>query len=213
MDGHMSDHMNQEELTHWMHMRKFKRYFLYGELAYVIVLLFTLMFNFAVFMHLIVFQGIAIVVYLTIGWIFDRGDPIFKYKKRDTVWESITSVRITKLFLIRIFEAIVFATSVGVAITFLHELIADLFRKALKGPMADLIENTWLYGDFISVVLIAGIAISILQGSKKGVRICSLLTLIPLLILLSLQHEMLVPIIIGFITCACGIWLSYREKL
>lgn len=213
MDGHMSDHMNDKELAHWMQMRKFRKYFLYGELVYVFILLLTLIYNFSWFMHLIVFQGIAIFTYLVIGWIFDRGDPVFRYRKKDTLWESITSIRVTKLFLIRVFETTVFAASIGTALAFTHALFDDLFRKALKGSMAGLIENSWLYSDFIYVILIMGIAISILLGKKKGMRIFSFLVLPLSAIVLVIQFKMLIPTIIGIVVGFAGIWLSYRAKV
>lgn len=52
----MDGHMNKKELTHWMHMRKYRKYILYAELVYVFILLITLLYNFSLFMHLIVFQ-------------------------------------------------------------------------------------------------------------------------------------------------------------
>ncbi|AEG41109.1 hypothetical protein [Lactobacillus kefiranofaciens] len=176
----MDGHMNKKELTHWMHMRKYRKYILYAELVYVFILLITLLYNFSLFMHLIVFQGIAIFAYLVIGWIFDRGDPIFRYRKRDTFWESVTSIRITKMFVLRFFEMILFIASVGIAGAFTRELFADLFRKTLKGSMASLIENVWLYGDFICALLMLALAISILQGSKKAIRILSWLAFVPI---------------------------------
>ena len=45
------------------------------------------------FMHLLLVQGIVISLYLVVGWIFDRGDPIIRMRKRDTLWETITSIR------------------------------------------------------------------------------------------------------------------------
>ena len=72
MNGNISDHMNKRELKHWLSERKFSRCVLYFELVYVVVLLLTLMFDFKVFMHLIAFQGIAILIYYSIGAFLDR---------------------------------------------------------------------------------------------------------------------------------------------
>ncbi|MDH5101284.1 hypothetical protein OQI87_09560 [Lactobacillus kefiranofaciens] len=46
--------------------------------------------------------------------------------------------------------------------------------------MASLIENVWLYGDFICALLMLALAISILQGSKKAIRILSWLAFVPI---------------------------------
>ena len=64
MNGKMDDHMNKQELNHWLHSRKWKRILLISEFVYVVILMLTLVFNFSVFMHLVVFQGIAIFIYL-----------------------------------------------------------------------------------------------------------------------------------------------------
>ncbi|MDY2787434.1 MAG: hypothetical protein WA074_01035, partial [Lactobacillus amylovorus] len=108
MNGKMDDHMNKQELNHWLHSRKWKRILLISEFVYVVILMLTLVFNFSVFMHLVVFQGIAIFIYLLVGWIFDKGDSAVSFKKRDTLWETITSIRLNRLFFIRFFEIVTF---------------------------------------------------------------------------------------------------------
>lgn len=80
MNGQMDDHMNKQELNHWLHSRKWKRILLISEFVYVVILMLTLVFNFSVFMHLVVFQGIAIFIYLLVGWIFDKGDSAVSFK-------------------------------------------------------------------------------------------------------------------------------------
>lgn len=117
------------------------------------------------------------------------------------------------MFVLRFFEMILFIASVGIAGAFTRELFADLFRKTLKGSMASLIENVWLYGDFICALLMLALAISILQGSKKAIRILSWLVFVPILVLAVFQQKMLVAIVIAGLTAIAGIWLSYRAKV
>ena len=49
MNGQMDDHMNKQELNHWLHSRKWKRVLLISEFVYVVILMLTLVFNFSVF--------------------------------------------------------------------------------------------------------------------------------------------------------------------
>src|SRR5699024_11297805 len=122
------DHMNKRELKHWLSERKFSRCVLYFELAYVVVLLFTLMFDFIVFMYLIAFQGIAILIYYSIGAFLDRRIVI---KKHDTFWETLTSIRFTKNVFLRLFELLFFWANIGLSIAFVSQLWNDILFKPL----------------------------------------------------------------------------------
>ena len=48
MNGQMDDHMNKQELNHWLHSRKWKRILLTSEFVYVVILMLTLVFNFSI---------------------------------------------------------------------------------------------------------------------------------------------------------------------
>lgn len=172
MNGHMDDHMNQGELTNWFHSRKWSRRILIGELIYVGILLLALVWNFSLFMHLIVFQGIAVLAYLVVGWIFAKKDTTVKFKKRDSLLETITSIRLNKLFFIRMFEMIDFWVILGAAIAFFRQLWTDILQKPLS---ASSVENITLYGDFFVIVFLLVINIVIIGANKKAMRIVALL--------------------------------------
>lgn len=97
--------MDENDLKQWLKRRKVDKVLAYLELCYVILLLLSLLYDFSMFMHLLLVQGIVILLYLVVGWIFDRGDPIIRMRKRDTLWETITSIRLTKLFFLRLLKA------------------------------------------------------------------------------------------------------------
>lgn len=213
MNGQMDDHMNKQELNHWLHSRKWKKILLISEFVYVVILMLTLVFNFSVFMHLIVFQGIAIFIYLLVGWIFDKGDSTVKFKKRDTLWETITSIRINRLFFIRLFEIVAFWVNIAAAIAFSRKLWDDILNKPLEIQHASALENSSLYGDFICVILLAIVFIAIIVANKKTMRISAILAIIFLLAVLFVQPEMLVASIIGIIGSISAIILSCQAKL
>jgi hypothetical protein len=209
MNGQMDDHMNKQELNHWLHSRKWKKILLISEFVYVVILMLTLVFNFSVFMHLIVFQGIAIFIYLLIGWIFDKGDSTVQFKKRDTLWETITSIRLNRLFFIRFFEIVTFWVNVAADIAFGHKLWDDILNAPLKIQHA----TAALYGDFTCVILLAVVFIAIILASKKAMRISAILAIIFLLAVLLIQPEMMKASIVGIIGSISAIMLSYQAKL
>lgn len=213
MNGQMDDHMNKQELNHWLHSRKWKRILLISEFVYVVILMLTLVFNFSVFMHLVVFQGIAIFIYLLVGWIFDKGDSAVSFKKRDTLWETITSIRLNRLFFIRFFEIVTFWVNVAADIAFGRKLWDDILNAPLKIQHATALENASLYGDFACVILLAIVFIAIIVANKKTMRVSAILAIVFLLAVLLIQHEMLVPVIIGIIGSVSAIVLSLQAKL
>lgn len=213
MNGQMDDNMNKQELNHWLHSRKWKRILLISEFVYVVILMLTLVFNFSVFMHLVVFQGIAIFIYLLVGWIFDKGDSAVSFKKRDTLWETITSIRLNRLFFIRFFEIVTFWVNVAADIAFGRKLWDDILNAPLKIQHATTLENASLYGDFACVILLAIVFIAIIVANKKTMRVSAILAIVFLLAVLLIQHEMLVPVIIGIIGSVSAIVLSLQAKL
>ncbi|MDA6089044.1 hypothetical protein ODV19_03305 [Lactobacillus amylovorus] len=213
MNEQMDDHMNKQELNHWLHSRKWKKILLISEFVYVVILMLTLVFNFSVFMHFIVFQGIAIFIYLLVGWIFDKGDSTVQFKKRDTLWETITSIRLNRLFFIRFFEIVTFWVNVAAATFFSRKLWYDILNKPLKIQHATALENAALYGDFTCVILLAVVFIAIILASKKAMRISAILAIIFLLTVLLIQPEMMKASIVGIIGSISAIMLSYQAKL
>lgn len=210
MNGNISDHMNKSELKHWFGERKFSRRVLYFELAYVIVLLFTLMFDFKVFMHLIAFQGIAILVYYSVGAFLDRGVVV---KKHDTFWETITSIKLTKKVFLSLFEFLLFWADIGLSIAFARQLWTDILAKPLTGNLANLFENAWLIGDGLYVVLLFCAEVAILAGKRKMLQISSILTFVLSLALIFVQPSMQLAIIVGLVLSGANFWLSFYHKM
>ncbi|WP_297953878.1 hypothetical protein [uncultured Lactobacillus sp.] len=210
MNGNISDHMNKTELKHWFSERKFSRRVLYFELAYVIVLLFTLLFDFKVFMHLIAFQAIAILIYYSIGAFLDRGIVV---KKRDTFWETITSIKFTKTVFLRLFEFMLFWTNIGVSVAFARQLWTDILQKPLTGNFANLLENAWLVGDGLIVVLLFCAEVGILGGNRKLLKVASVLTFILSLFLLWIQPSMQLAAAIGLVVSGANFGLSFCRKI
>lgn len=210
MNGHMDDHMNQGELTHWFHNRKWSRRILIGELIYVGILLLALVWNFSLFMHLIVFQGIAILAYLVVGWIFAKKDTTVKFKKRDSLWATITSIRLNKLFFIRMFEMVDFWVVLGAAIAFFRQLWTDILQKPLSAPSA---ENIALYGDFFVVVFLLAINVVIIGANKKAIRVSGVIALVFLVAIIFVQNSMMIPAFVGIVGSIGAIVLSLQAKL
>lgn len=210
MNGNISDHMNKEELKHWFGERKFSRRVLYFELVYVIVLLFTLIFDFKVFMHLIAFQGIAILLYYSVGAFLDRGIVV---KKHDAFWETITSIKFTKTVVLRLFEFLLFGANIGLSIAFARQLWTDILAKPLTGNLANIFENVWLIGDGLCVVLLFCAEVGILAGNHKLIRVSSVLMFAVSLILLFMQPSMQIAVVIGLFLSGTNFWLSFRNKI
>lgn len=209
----MEDHMDEKQLKQLLKLRRLNKKALYFELIYALILLFSLVFNFSLFMHLVLIQGVVISLYLIIGWIFDRGDRIIRVKKRDTLWETITSTRFTKLFFLRLFEGIIFFVAIAVALRFSRQLWDILFEMPYKVKLDGGVENIMLYSAFGYVLLMAGIAVGLLVGNKKFIKINSILIVLLAIILLLIHSPLVIPNIIGMSVGVIGIWLSYRVKL
>lgn len=213
MNGHVDDHMNDKELAHWLRMRRWKNKILIGELIYVFALLMALIYDFPVFMHMVVIQGIVIFAYFVIGWIFDKGDTTVKFKKRDTLWETITSIKFNRLFFIRVFETLAFSATIGVAVSFCFQLGTDLFEPGQFLRFNNWSENIALYGEFFAILCLGLAAIGIVLTYKKQMKIVSVMAAVVLLIIVAARIEMLVPVIIGLIGCAGTFALSFQPKL
>lgn len=210
MNGNISDHMNKRELKHWFNERKFSRRVLYFELAYALVLLFTLMFDFKVFMHLIAFQGIAILIYYSVGAFLDRGIVV---KKRDTFWKTITSIKFTKTVFLRLFEFLLFWANIGVSVAFARQLWTDILQKPLTGNFANLLENAWLVGDGLIVVLLFCVEVGILGGNRKLLKVTSVLAFILSLFLLWVQPSMQLAAAICLVLSGANFGLSFYRKI
>lgn len=210
MNGHMDDHMNEKELAHWLRMRKWRRMILIGEMIYVVILMLSLVYNFGIFMHMLIIQGIVIFAYFVVGWIFDKGDKTVKFNKRDTLWESITSIKFNRLFFIRVFETIAFILTIGVAVSLCFQLGADLFQPEKFNSWH---ENIALYGEFFAILFLGIAAVDTVLTYKKQMRIFSVLAAILLLIIVAGRIEILVSVIWGLIGCAGTFTLSFQPKL
>lgn len=161
-------------------------------------------------MHLIVFQGIAVLAYLVVGWIFAKKDTTVKFKKRDSLLETITSIRLNKLFFIRMFEMIDFWVILGAAIAFFRQLWTDILQKPLS---ASSVENITLYGDFFVIVFLLVINIVIIGANKKAMRISGIIALVSLVTIIFVQNSMVIPAIVGIVGSAGVIALSLQTKL
>lgn len=205
--------MYENDLKQWLKRRKVDKVLAYLELFYVILLLPSLLYDFSMFMHLLLVQGIVISLYLVVGWIFDRGDPIIRMRKRDTLWETITSIRLTKLFFLRLFEGLIFFIALGIAIRFSRQLWNILFEMPFKFKLSDTALNIMLYGDFAYVLILVGLAIGILAANKRFIRVASVITIFLAVVLLLAKSPLLITNILGMLVSLIGIWFSYRAKL
>lgn len=210
MNGHIDDHMNKGELTGWLRNRKWGKQILIGELIYVAILLLALVFYFPLFMHLIVFQGIVVLAYLVIGWVFDKKGATVKFKHHDSLWDTVTSIRFNKLFFIRMFEMIDFWVVLGAAIVFARQLWNDIWQKPLD---SSLVENVTLYGDFLVIILLLAIDVIIIGANKKAMRISGFIALVSLVAIIFVQNSMLIPALVGIVGSVGVIALSLQTKL
>lgn len=208
--------MNKKEFGKWMRNRHLGRDALYFELVYAVILLLTLIYAFPVFMHLIVLQGILISLYLFIGWIYDavarsKDKQIIKVNKRDTLWQTITSIQINRRFFFRLFEAIVVLAALGTAIL----MIQPIFTYLMQAPnphVSENIQNLNLYCNFIAVIdQIIGLT-AILGGKRKLLFVASLLALFVFFILFFSQKQLLNFEMIGFLTALAGLYIAKQKQ-
>ncbi|WP_240409622.1 hypothetical protein [Lactobacillus helveticus] len=134
-------------------------------------------------------------------------------RKRDTLWETITSIRLTKLFFLRLFEGLIFFIALGSAIRFSHQLWNILFEMLFKFKLSDTAMNIMLYGDFAYVLIMVGLAIGILAANKRFIRVASVITIFLAIVLLLAKSPLLITNILGMLVSLIGIWFSYRAKL
>lgn len=209
--------MNKNEFGKWMRQRRIGRYALYIELVYCLILLFTLIFDFAVFMHLIAFQAVAIVLYLLVGWIYDaydksRRQKLVEFHKRDTLLETITSIRLNKLFFLRLFEVVIFFASLAVMAVMIRPIFAYLFQNMDRHANEALITFN-LYANFFYVLINFVIIINLLGGKKKVILISSILEIILSVILIFSEPAYLPVEIVGLLVGISGVFVSRQAKI
>lgn len=203
----------KKEFNKWLQNRKLGKLFLCIECVYAVILLLTLLFNFPLFTHLVIFQGIFVLVYLLIGLFFGKKTAKITNKNRETIKEKISAFRIRKLTIIRFFEVIVFLVAVFIAIMFFRQLWLDIFQKPIITAHSALIENATLYADLAYTIFLLGLATNILSGNKKLIRIFSLLVLFVSLILFLLSAKLIVLIGLWVVVSVAGLCFSYIAKI
>ena len=141
--------------------------FLYFECAYVALLLYYLLFNFALFMHLLVGQFIIILLYNIAGWISGiylraKGKLPVDERQKETLREKL-SYRISKKSLYRFFEIVLVFFGVGVA-DFLFSQSYVYFTDNFKHyDVFHTVINYAYFGDFL---IVFGIIAAILMGKR-----------------------------------------------
>lgn len=209
--------MNKKEFSKWMRGRRLGRRALYVELVYAVILLLTLIFNFPLFMHLLLFQFIFIVLFFLGGWIYDayagsHGQALVKVKKRDTLWETITSIRLNRKFFYRLFSVVVILVAIGVMAVMLRPIFAYLLQ-APNPKVSEALTNFNLYCNLAYLILQLLILSGLLLGKKKVVRINGVIVIILSLILIFTQPAYRAAEIVGLLVGLAGILLCLRDQI
>lgn len=176
-------------------------------------MLLTLLFNFPLFIHLVIFQGVFVLSYLLIGLIFGKKAPKIKNENHETIVEKASAIKIRKLTIIRFFEVIVFLLAVFIAIMFFRQLWLDIFQKPVITAHSALIENATLYADLAYTFFLLRLAANILSGNKKLIRIFSILVLVVSLVLFLLSAKLIILIGLGAVVSVAGLCFSYIAKI
>lgn len=208
--------MNKKEFGKWMRDRHLGRDALYFELVYAVILLLTLIYAFPVFMHLIALQGILISLYLFIGWVYDayarsHNQQLIKVNKRDTLWQTITSIQINRRFFFRLFEALVVLTTLCSAIL----MIQPIFTYLMQAPnphVSENIQNLNLYCNFIAVIDQIVVLTAILGGKRRMLFFASLLALVLFFILFFSQRQLLISELVGFMTALAALFIAKQKR-
>lgn len=209
--------MNKKEFGKWMRERRLGRRALYIELVYAIILLLSLIYDFPLFMHLLLFQFIAIVLYFLIGWIYDayagsHDKNLVKIKKRDTLWETITSIRLNEKFFYRLFSVLVVFVGIGV----MAMMIRPIFAYLLQAPnpkVSESLTNFNLYCNLAYLILQLLILSGLLLGKKGMVRGSGIIVIVLSVILMFSQSAYLGAEIVGLLVGLAGIFLCRHNQI
>lgn len=200
-----------------MRERRLGRRALYIELIYAIILLLSLIYDFPLFMHLLLFQFIVIVLYFLVGWIYDayasgHDKNIIKVKKRDTLWETIISIRLNRKFFYRLFSVLLIFIAIGVMAVMIRPIFAYLLQ-APNPKVSETLTNFNLYSNVAYLIFQLLILSGLLLGKKRVVRTSGVIAIILSLILIFTQPAYMTAEIVGLLVGLAGILLCLRNQI
>lgn len=195
------------------------RWALWVELFYVVLLLLTLLFNFSLFMHLVVGQFFLIGTYFVIGWIYYGylkvnglvpENPNKKRRSLGDIFARIFPRYSAKKTFYRILNLIVVILAVGLAIQVFGQVFYDL---GLKNNNFNFWDSLALYCNIVCFIALVGIAIGLLMGYRRMVRNSSIAALILTIILAMCWPQFWVTYILILLVAFNSFWVYLHNQI
>lgn len=210
--------MDDPNVKHFAQKAKDRKHYhiwLWFELLYMVVLMFSVIFNMRLFWRLVSIQAVICLIILIIGlslnWYDKKTGREIPFKKdREFFWQSFmakTPIQKQKTIYHTI-SVIAMVVSFGVALFSFGQIFTSLASKPDPNALG-IMENLALYADTFYVLTMAGVLFGLLFGKKRLERNSSVASIFLSLILIAFYPQSWVVYVIGLLTSAAG-YLLYR---
>lgn len=214
----MNNFMNENKAKIVLRNRKWGRIALTFESIYAALLLYTVMFNFGLFAHLIVIQFFIILTYFVSGWIYGfylkhKSEDVSSYKNRETIADKFAIAfphRASKDTFYHLLAIIDLLVSIGVMTQIVWIMYYDL---TLKNNPFDILDSIGLYVNLVYLLAMLAIAVGFLMNYRKMIRNASILVMLLSIFLAIYWPHFLTTYIVGFIVSAVGLILYLKKKI
>lgn len=198
--------------------RKWNRIALTFEAIYAIILFFTLLFNFGLFMHLIVIQFFVTLVYFVSGWIYafylkHSRKTVITYQSKESFADKFAIAfphKADKNTIYHFLAIIDLIASIGMMIQIVGIMYYDL---TLKTNPFDIFDSMGLYINLICFFGFLGIAVGFLMNYRRMIRNASILVFILSIFLAIYWPSFLPTYIVGFIVGTVSLILYLKQKI
>lgn len=192
---------------------------LFIELAYVVLLLYSILFNFSLFAHLIVGQFFLIIAYFLTGWIYVlhlkvSGQYVSQhYRKRESLADKLANLLPHYTFKKSFYRFLGLIVILSSATYFVISLVIVFQDLASPTNNFDVFDSFALYTNMANQIFLFDLLTGLLMGYKRMVRNSSIGIMICSIVLaICLPHLWLTYIIMLF-TGFLGLILFIRNQI
>lgn len=199
--------------------KKINHFALFIELAYVVLLLYSILFNFSLFAHLIVGQFFLITAYFLTGWIYVlhlkvSGQYVSQhYRKRESLADKLANLLPHYTFKKSFYRFLGLIVILSSAIYFITSFVIVFQDLASSTNNFDVFDSFALYTNMANQIFLFGLLTGLLMGYKRMVRNSSIGIMICSIVLAICWPHLWLTYIIMLFTGFLGLILFIRNQI
>lgn len=214
----MNRFMNENKAKIVVRNRKWGRIALTFESIYATLLLYTVMFNFGLFAHLIVIQFFIILTYFVSGWIYEfylkhKSRDASPYRNKESLADKFAKAfphRASKDTFYHLLAIVDLLVSIGMMTQIVGIMYYDL---TLKNNPFDILDSVGLYVNLVYLLTMLAIVVGFLMNYRRMIRNASILVMLLSIFLAVYWPHFLTTYIVGFVVSAIGLILYLKKKI